>query len=461
VVSTRLYNFTFFPYVIAVIAGVLVFAIGNLRGPATPKRRHLLMYSVGLFLLCVGGILDLVMLYQGHRFLQKIPTWSLWGLLAFLIVTTAIFIEQLIIITRERSNALHNLIGAYRELEGVHALKDMGQSAAVITREVQNALFAIGANARLLNKEFVPDEKRKSYAGKIRQSVSHLMTFSDDVVEGARTKIAIAKKPLRLSALVYACIEKNFKGMVDRIALDDRDGDGAIIEADAAKLELVFVSLVKNAFESGAKNVRIAVLASEKAAVCTVEDNGAGCAPDRLGSLFASLNSAKKKPDRAGLGLSIVRSIVESHGGVVGVYAKNGMGRHDQGLIFCLCFERYDLKADSIREHQDPVVFIKNGLLDIATVFQVFANVRITPLVVANVQSAEVKLPENGGWVVLASVASACEASAKFGQGHRYFELAQNPNRQVLIKRAGENKPAQLFTEEYVLRRVIGSEIPL
>jgi signal transduction histidine kinase len=113
-----------------------------------------------------------------------------------------------------------------------------------------------------------------------------------------------------------------------RLVLEE--GDEATVQGDRNRLERVFANLLDNAIkyseEGAAVTVRLAREGGE--AVVTVEDTGRGIADDALPRIWDRLYRADPSRSRRGLGLglSLVRAIVEAHGGSVAAASRTGRG---------------------------------------------------------------------------------------------------------------------------------------
>ena len=114
-------------------------------------------------------------------------------------------------------------------------------------------------------------------------------------------------------------------------AIQERRGDGRLpVLADPMELELAILNLLRNAADalkaSGRPHPEIRLAVKKDGGLCriTVSDNGPALAPDALRRLGEPLQSAK--PEGLGLGLVIVRSIAESHGGRLLLEALPGGG---------------------------------------------------------------------------------------------------------------------------------------
>jgi two-component system sensor kinase FixL len=94
-----------------------------------------------------------------------------------------------------------------------------------------------------------------------------------------------------------------------------------LVAADPIQLQQVVINLIRNAVEAVAGAPRREVLVVLRAAGDEVElsvaDSGPGIAPEMMDSLFEAFISSK--PDGMGVGLSISRTIVETHGGTMSV----------------------------------------------------------------------------------------------------------------------------------------------
>ena len=106
-----------------------------------------------------------------------------------------------------------------------------------------------------------------------------------------------------------------------------------VVFADASLLRRIFQNLVANAIAhspGGEVIVTATESAAERAIVCTVRDNGAGIPTDRLEKVFDKFESDHQSAENLGLGLMIVKTFVEAHGGTVTVKSTMGSGTEFQ-----------------------------------------------------------------------------------------------------------------------------------
>mmetsp|Transcript_37273 Transcript_37273/g.83504 ORF Transcript_37273/g.83504 Transcript_37273/m.83504 type:complete len:1110 (+) Transcript_37273:34-3363(+) len=120
------------------------------------------------------------------------------------------------------------------------------------------------------------------------------------------------------------------------------------VEADAARLYKLFYHLVENALKFTIRgHVRIDGRASPTGVTMVVEDSGSGVADDKYETIFNAFVSMEATGHRGlGLGLTIVRDVVELHGGEVKVQSAPGKGSN---FSVFLPFKRTDVASPAIR----------------------------------------------------------------------------------------------------------------
>jgi len=104
------------------------------------------------------------------------------------------------------------------------------------------------------------------------------------------------------------------------------------VQLDNEKWHRVFENLTTNAikFTSAGKDIRISTKRESNFAVISIKDSGIGIAPENIGKLFTPFSGVGRKgtegEESTGLGLSIVKKLVELHGGTIEVFSEVGKG---------------------------------------------------------------------------------------------------------------------------------------
>lgn len=142
---------------------------------------------------------------------------------------------------------------------------------------------------------------------------------------------SLSLAPLRLDAWIAGRVQDRQR-LRQQVRLSGRI-EPVTVMADTDALDRVLANLIDNAFEHGRPPVEVLLQRQAQWVTLTVQDHGEGIEPgDRLRALepFARLDQARTRTGNAGLGLSVVQSIVIAHGGrVVLETAKKGGLRVD------------------------------------------------------------------------------------------------------------------------------------
>nr|WP_232417939.1 ATP-binding protein [Methyloversatilis thermotolerans] len=201
-----------------------------------------------------------------------------------------------------------------------------------VSHDLRTPLRAINGFAHLLTEHAgaALDEEGRDMLSRIQRGATRMGLLIDDILHFSRvSRIDLAYGDIDLDALVASVvadlIEQYPAAQVDVARLGTARGD-------AAMLRQVFANLVGNALKFSSRNSqsRVEVFADrtqQPAALC-VRDNGVGFDPayaERLFGVFQRMHGAEEFPG-TGVGLAIVKRIVERHGGRVSVDAAPGRG---------------------------------------------------------------------------------------------------------------------------------------
>ena len=234
-------------------------------------------------------------------------------------------------VDRDRAAALIN--EALRQAEEANRSKD--QFLAVLGHELRNPLAPISNAVHLMalkGDTGVEAERRI-----IERQLVHVTRLVDDLLDVSRItqgKIQLKREPVELAGVVASAIEMA-SPLLERqrheltLNLPQR---GLAVEADAARLAQVVSNLLTNAAKYTPPGGRITVTGNLEGGdvMLTVRDTGIGIERQMLPQIFEPFTQERQALDRAqgglGLGLAIVRSLVQLHGGTV-VARSEGPGR--------------------------------------------------------------------------------------------------------------------------------------
>ncbi len=229
--------------------------------------------------------------------------------------------------TRESERLAAELRARAEALAEADRRKD--EFLAMLAHELRNPLGAI-ANASYLIEQLGPSSSPMDRSvAIIRRQIQHLVRLVDDLLDVSRItrgKVELRRERLDLIEIVRNVVETvrplaEAKSMSLQVELAP---EALVLEGDATRLEQVFSNLLRNAVKFTPQGGHIDVTAGRGAigeAVVRVRDDGIGIAAELLPRVFDLFTQGEQALDRAGaglgIGLTLVRSLVELHGGRV------------------------------------------------------------------------------------------------------------------------------------------------
>ncbi len=212
---------------------------------------------------------------------------------------------------------------------------------ANMSHELRTPLNAILGFSEIIAKECfgsVGSPRYKEYAGDIHASGSHLLSLINDLLDVAKIEAGHMEiEPKELDA------RRTFETALKIIGpkarerqqtlLIDVDPSARTLFADERALKQILINLVSNAVKFTPCGGRITVLGTRSQNgefQITVEDNGPGIPRKKLDKIFQPFSQVDNRFDRqgggTGLGLALVRGLVELHGGRVWLESDQGKG---------------------------------------------------------------------------------------------------------------------------------------
>jgi signal transduction histidine kinase len=223
-----------------------------------------------------------------------------------------------------------------REREAASQRKD--EFLATLAHELRNPLAPI-RNAvsvlRLSGAGYAPDKALEM----MDRQIDHIIRLVDDLMEVSRItrgKIELRDEQVDLNMVIATALEAS-RSMIKAADHEfnlDLPSSPLIVNGDPVRLTQVIANLLNNAakYTEPGGSISLSARRQGEEAVVTVTDNGIGISADALRSVFDMFVQAGDRHDRAGtgaglgIGLTLVRSIVELHGGRVTAESP-GIGR--------------------------------------------------------------------------------------------------------------------------------------
>lgn len=241
----------------------------------------------------------------------------------------------------ERERLLHQEQAAREAAEQANRLKD--EFLAVLSHELRTPLNPILGWAKLLKNGNLNPTKTVEALNTIERNAKLQSQLIEDLLDVSRIlqgKLRLNVLPVRLAPTIAAALETvRLAAEAKNIQIQSVfDSDVEQVSGDADRLQQIFWNLLSNAVKFTPENGRIEVrlTQSDHYALIQVIDTGKGIAPDFLPYVFEHFRqedgAITRKFGGLGLGLAIVRQLVELHGGMVFAESK-GEG---QGATFAV-----------------------------------------------------------------------------------------------------------------------------
>ena len=272
---------------------------------------------------CMSTIATWATVTHHGSFVMSNPNESLIVLQAFtaLFTLTALMMSTLV---QERLALLERERAALAEAEA--ALRSSDTFLAMLSHELRNPLSAIAAAGSALEQQGMAPNWNVRAGQIIRRQTAVLKRLIDDLLDVAKItggKLTLERRPLELANLVSTTVHSLVDFDRRKHPAIELQLDNVWVDGDAERLQQVVNNLISNAikFTPSSGHVRVRTFAEGREAVLVVEDSGMGIAPDVLPRVFDLFQQGVQGRDRArgglGVGLTIVRRIVEMHGGSI------------------------------------------------------------------------------------------------------------------------------------------------
>ena len=230
---------------------------------------------------------------------------------------------------------------------------------SMLAHELRNPLQPIAMANELLGRITAAHPQLPKLHGIISRQVSHMVRLVDDLLDASRVssgKITLQKRALLLSEIIDSAVETS-QPFIDKRHQQltiDLPAYPVVIYGDLVRLAQVFSNLLINATKFTPENEHISISAQKlvNAVTVSVKDNGTGVPVDIQPFIFDLFTQGFRSLERSqgglGIGLSLVRAIVEMHGGTVKVRSKGtGFGSEFTVLL--------PLSTEALEQNCGPV----------------------------------------------------------------------------------------------------------
>ncbi len=257
---------------------------------------------------------------------------------------------------------------ARSEAEAANIMKD--EFLSILSHELRTPLNAMLGWVRMLRGGMLDEERSAKALEVIERNTRQQSSLIEDLLDVSRIisgKMKIEKESVDLKTILTEVAESvRPLAMNKEVRFEFHTGDESVfMNGDVVRLQQVITNLLQNAikFSSANGTVTMSLEKNASSASIRVADNGVGIEPEFLPHIFDRFSQADASTKRSytglGLGLTIVRTIVELHGGDISVESE-GIGR---GSVFKVRLPLSGEAGEKDLDAADQAAVVRTGKL--------------------------------------------------------------------------------------------------
>ncbi|MGC2235573.1 MAG: HAMP domain-containing sensor histidine kinase [Pyrinomonadaceae bacterium] len=273
------------------------------------RRRKAAIFSVilGICLITLAVALNVGWILLN---LQEIAL-LIFGIVFFALIITGLILNMIFLVREIRRNEQHDAF------------------LNAVTHELKTPIASIRLYLETLKSREVSEEKRGEFYNIMLADSNRLLTTVEQVLQASRTREKdrlLNVSRINLGKFLQECadiIRTRYNLDESAITYNEKQEE-IIISGDAAELQTVFVNLLDNAVKYSKEKIEISIRLrnpNEKYAEVRIKDNGIGLEESEMKRIFKRFyrvsNLSTQQIKGTGLGLNIVRSIIEKHNGKI------------------------------------------------------------------------------------------------------------------------------------------------
>lgn len=229
---------------------------------------------------------------------------------------------------KELEEAYRKLAQAQEELLENERLSNLGKMSNMIVHDIRNPVAVLKGYSEMLVRVADDPERVREFARRVMTEAERLGHLSGELLDYARGEIRLDMSVVAPSLVIENAIGYvRDRSRIDQIALETEIQDDTPMVVDFQRIVRALLNLVDNARKACGDGGTIRVVAARDEGITTISiaDNGEGMSQDVAARIFEPFYSRSARGG-TGLGLVIVRNIVEAHGGTLSVTSSEGVG---------------------------------------------------------------------------------------------------------------------------------------
>ncbi len=330
------------PVVLVLLAGLLMFTGATLSLGDLDRHRVLIVAGAGSVVICGVSIGVLAALI--HRPLVELQEKMalIMGGNLDVAVSFARRNDEIGDLGRNFNSMMRQLRESRKEIETMHRtqmsraehLATLGELATGLAHEIRNPLAGIAGVIEIIGRDLPPTSPARAMVKDVRTEINQINRILTDLLETARPHPPQMMRSNLNTTVEHAVMLARQQVLSQPIRIEfERAHDLPEVEHDSDQIHQVVLNLLLNAVQAidGAGIVRVAISPQDGCARIAVSDTGRGIPEAQIAQIFRPFFTTKG--NGTGLGLSLVRRIVDEHQGHINVASEVGKGSTFEVLL--------------------------------------------------------------------------------------------------------------------------------
>ena len=330
------------PVVLVLLAGLVLFTGVTLSLGGPDRHRVLIVAAAGAVVIC--GVSIGVLAYLIHRPMVELQEKMARIAAGDLDVAVSFSRQNDEIgdLGRNFNYMMQQLRESRKEIETMHRtqmsraehLATLGELATGLAHEIRNPLAGIAGVIEIIGRDLPPTSPAREMVKDVRMEINQINRILTDLLETARPHPPQMMRSNLNTTVEHAVMLARQQVLSQPIRIElEQAPKLADVEHDSDQIHQVVLNLLLNAVQAidGAGTVRVTIGAQEDCARIGVTDSGRGIPEEQIGQIFRPFYTTRG--NGTGLGLSLVRRIVEEHHGHIGVSSEVGKGSTFEVLL--------------------------------------------------------------------------------------------------------------------------------
>ena len=253
-----------------------------------------------------------------------------------------------------RTLAQETVTRRHAEAELLQMDRRKDEFLAMLAHELRNPLAPISAAAQMLSLTQLDAARTRQVSEVIGRQVGHMTSLIDDLLDVSRVTrgmITLERHPQPVGDIIQEAVEQ-VRPLIEARHHElelELDAGTACVLGDKKRLVQVITNVLNNAakYTQERGRIRLSVRADQQDIRIKVQDNGMGIDADLLPHVFELFTQARRSSDRAlgglGLGLALVKHLLELHGGTITVSSEGA----NKGSEFTIILPRHRGEVDA------------------------------------------------------------------------------------------------------------------